>query len=146
MNCSWRPGTTSMWPWRSTTGRPSPGPTSAMVTGSPRTPSCWAAMSRASSQPLTKPAHSLMPSTVELVRRDRLGDQDPCAVREHLQPALALRIALNLAVRRVQAKLGGDEARDHRRVPGEDADLAHRGPCGELGQLAAEDLALGGED
>src|SRR6478672_1439723 len=211
MNCSCRPGTTSRWPWRRSTGLPSAGPTSATVTGSPRTPICSAAMSRASSQPLTNPAQSLMPSSVEvsypisssvsaractrerlrggvfgdlqeglhsrllalgelvrrgallrvaqallglleplaelsrleLVRRDRLGDQHPGAVGEHFEPALALGVALHLAVGRVKAKLGRDQASDHRGVAGQYAHLAHRGPGRELPQVAAEHLAFG---
>ncbi len=54
-----------MWPWMTTTG-PTFGPTSATTIGSPRTSSVAVGMSRASSQPLMKPAQSWTPSAVEV--------------------------------------------------------------------------------
>src|SRR6476660_1917340 len=82
-------------------------------------------------------------AAVELVGRDRLRNQDARTVREHLQPALALRVALRLGLRDVQAQLRRHQAGEHRRVPSEDANLADRGAGGQLDELAAEHLALG---
>src|SRR6478672_9930242 len=65
---------------------------------------------------------------VQLVGRDRLGDQHPCPIGEHLQPALTLRVTLGLALGEVQAKLRRHQAGDDRHVPGEDPDLAERRP------------------
>src|SRR3954451_8163422 len=64
-NCSGWPGTTSRWPWKITVG-PFSGPTSAVSTCS--SPNSWSrtSMSRASSQPLTKPAAERRPSTDEV--------------------------------------------------------------------------------
>ena len=46
----------------------------------------------------------------------------------------------------VDPELVRDEAREHRRVPGADADLADDRAGGDLVGLALVDLALGGED
>src|SRR5688572_2145384 len=59
------PGTTSRWPCRSTVG-PSEGPSSARVTGNPRTSTWRASISRASSHPFTNPAASRIPSWWEV--------------------------------------------------------------------------------
>src|SRR5829696_2245931 len=64
-NCSGRPGTTSTWPWKITTG-PSWAPTVAAMTGTPLWTPSLTSISRASNQPLTNPAAVWMPSIVEV--------------------------------------------------------------------------------
>ena len=73
-------------------------------------------------------------------------DEHSGAVGEHLEPALALRVAPDLAVRGMKPQFGRNQARDHRGMPRENSDLADGGARGELFQLPAEHLALGGED
>ena len=67
-NCSVRPGTTSKWPWKTSVARsePSGGPTTAL--SACRSPNLWSttSISRASSQPLMKPAAARSPSTLEV--------------------------------------------------------------------------------
>ena len=60
-----RPGTTSTWPWKTIVG-PSAGPTVAARTGRPPVVPSFTSISCDSSQPLTKPAAALIPSTVEV--------------------------------------------------------------------------------
>src|SRR3954447_21451329 len=83
---------------------------------------------------------------IELIGRHRLADQHGGVIGEHLQPALGLSPALDLAALHVQSKLRRAKPREHRHVVGEDADLADGGPGGELLHLAFEDLSLRGED
>ncbi len=83
---------------------------------------------------------------VEVLGRDRLLDQQPRPVAEHLQPAVRLGVAPRLGLGDVEPQLGRPQRRQQRRVVGEDADLADRGPGRDLAHLAAADLPLRGED
>ena len=65
---------------------------------------------------------------------------------EHLQPAVRLGVALGLRVGDAEAQLGRPQRGQHRRVVGEDADLADLGPGRDLADRALEDLPLGGEN
>ena len=65
LNCSGRAGTTSRWPCSTIVG-PACGPTVAASTGRPLCIVPVTSTSRASSQPLTKPAAACMPSSVEV--------------------------------------------------------------------------------
>ena len=69
---------------------------------------------------------SLSVAGVEVLGRDRLLDQEPGVVAEHLQPAVGLGVAHRLGVADVEAQLGRPQRRQQRRVVGEDADLADR--------------------
>ena len=83
---------------------------------------------------------------VELVRRDRLLDQQAGMVAEHLQPAVRLGEAEGLGVGDVQPQLGRAQRRQQRRVVGEDAEFARLAARRDLANLAVENLPLGGED
>ena len=84
---------------------------------------------------------------VERVDLDCLGDQHPRLVREHLEPAVRpARSASSRCRRRAGEARPGRRPGEHRRVVGEDADLADAGTGRDLLDLAVVDLPLRRQD
>src|SRR5829696_1818499 len=83
---------------------------------------------------------------VEVAEVVGLLDEQQDAVRRHLQVALGLGVALDLALGAVQPQLGGLEDGQQRLVVGQHADRSRRRAGGDHLHLVVEQLALGGED